>query len=276
MTISSTPAHLVQPRRLWMAFILIAVIFLGTVQPLTTAHADPGYAYFWSLTFDFEESANGRLYVAVGHNDNGSVQNPPIYTETFNVPCSRVGNAGVTGGVLKLNGGYLACDLDLQRAVEAAFARCSAIEKGCHMNIEDVELYDNLHAEATVWSPIPGEAPLFYHPDASYSINPQSSTTQITAAISPHGTIPSAALPAFPILGTWQNYAASYACGGGCDIEYTTAGGMQIVNTANAKVSFYTPSTKIYIGHNPAIGTTAPAGTMIDFLLVDPANHGNH
>jgi hypothetical protein len=265
-----------QIRRLLMALILIAAVLMGTFQPLTNAHANTGYAYYWSLTFDFEESTTGRLYIAVGHNDNGTVQDPPLYTATFSVPCVRVGDAGVSGGTLKLDGGYLACDLDVKTALERAFAQCDAIKEGCHMNIEDFELYGNFHAEAIVRSTTGGEAPIFYHMNASYSINPQRGSTQFTGALSPHGTIPSSALPAFPVLNQWLTYESSYTCGGACQMAYSTVGGMEFVNTANAKVSFYTPSSIIYIGHNPMTLTTAAAGTEIDYLFIDPPNHGNH
>jgi hypothetical protein len=262
-------------RRFGMMVILMAVALLGIFQPQATAHANDGYAYYWSLTFDFENGGNGRLYVAVGYNDNGAVQEPPIYAQTYNVPCTRVGNATVSGGTLKLNGGYLACDLDVQRAVNATFAACDAIVKGCHVNVEDVELFSAFQAQAIVLSTAPGNAPIFHHGDASYTINPQSSSTQITASLSPHGTIPSAALPAFPVLNTWLNYGALFVCGALCQMEYDTVGGAQVVNTAPAKVQFYTPSSTIYIGHNPTIPLTAPTGTEIDYLFVDPPNHGN-
>jgi hypothetical protein len=49
-------------------------------------------------------------------------------------------------------------------------------------------------------------------------------------------------------------------------MEYTTAGGAQAVNTANAAVQFYTRASTIYIGHNPILALTAPAGTEIDML----------
>jgi hypothetical protein len=276
MNTLSIPAPKQPWQQLWMAFILVAALFFGAFQPAMTVHADEGYAYYWSLTFDFENGGNGRLYVAVGYNDNGNVQEPPIYAQNFNVPCSRVGNVGVSGGTLKLNGGYLACDLDIQQALATAFALCSERVKGCHMNIQEYEPYANFQAEAIVRSVTPGAAPIFYHQDASYSINPQSSMTQITASVSPHGSIPSMALPAFPVLNTWQNYSAVYECGGVCQMQYTTAGGVQAVNTANAKISFFTPATTLYIGHNPATVTTAPAGTEVDFLFIDPPNHGNH
>ncbi|MBX3000138.1 MAG: hypothetical protein KF893_16570 [Caldilineaceae bacterium] len=263
-----------QVRRLWMALMLITVIMLA-VFPSTATAQEEGYAYYWSLTFDFANGANGQLYVAVGYDEDGDVQEPPIYAQTYSVPCTRVGNATVSGGTLKLNGGYLACDLDVQRAVNATFAASAAIVKGCHVHVEDVDLYAAFQAEAIVSSTVPGNAPIFHHGDASYTINPQSSSTQITASLSPHGVIPSAALPAFPILSTWHTYTALYACGALCQMEYSTAGGVQMVNTAPAKVEFYTPASTIYIGHNPTLPLTAPAGTEIDYLFVDPPNHGN-
>lgn len=267
--------HYRQTHRLWMVVVLLGALVVGLFQPSSVAQANNSYAYYWSLTFDFEESANGNLYVAVGHNENGGVQEPPIYAQTVKVPCTRVGNASVSGGALLLNGGHLRCDLDVQRAVQAAFAACGLIVKGCHLNVPAEDVYASFRAEATVRSATPGNAPIFYHPDAAYTINPQSSSTQITAALTPHGVIPSTPLPAFPILGTWQDYTAIHSCGAACNMYYETAGGLQVVNTANAKVEFYTSASTIYIGYDPIINQAAPAGTEIGYLFVDPPNHGN-
>jgi hypothetical protein len=58
-------------------------------------------------------------------------------------------------------------------------------------------------------------------------------------------------------------------------MQYSAASGLEIVPTLDAKLPFYTAASTIFIGHNPNTGVTAPAGTEIDFLFVDPPNHGN-
>lgn len=260
-------------RRLLMMFMLLGALLLSAPPSVVTAQEE-SYAYYWSLTFDFDNSATGRLYVAVGYEEDGDVQEPPIYTQNYAVPCTRKGNAGVTGGMLKLEGGYLSCDLDVLSALEAAVAACNAIAPGCSMDIQDVEHYDHFRGEATVMSTNPGVAPIFYHDDASYAINPQSSTTQITGSLSPHGVIPSTSVMSVPI-GVWHDYAAFYTCGGACGMQYSAAGGFEVVPTASEEVPFFTPSSTIYIGYDPITNTSAPAGTYIDFLFIDPPNHGN-
>jgi len=265
-----------QTRRIWMAVLLLGALLLGAFQPVTTAQAEEkSFAYYWSLTFDFDGSADGKLYVAVGYNEDGAPQEPLIHSQTFAVSCQRVGNAGVSGGMLKLNGGYLRCNLDLQDALQTTFAACDAIVPGCMLEIEKVESYANLRATAQVLSSSPGEAPIFYHPDASYGINPQSSTTQITASLSPHGLIPSSPVVSTPALGVWHNYEAFYSCGGGCNMAYMVGATQETVATANAEIPIYTPFSTIYIGFNPATGLVAPAGTNINNIFVDPPNHGN-
>lgn len=274
MTNRSTSAQKQNAQRLWIAFIILLAVILSGGLPSTANAQEESYAYYWSLTFDFENGINGQLYVAVGYEEDGDVQEPPIYSQTYTVPCTRTGNAGISGGVLKLNGGYLSCDLDVQRALNDAILACGEIVSGCYIGVDNTEEYAHFQAMATVMSANPGDAPIFHHPDASYRINPQSSTTQITGSLSPHGVIPSTPAMAVPV-GVWNDFSAFYTCGGVCGMEYSAAGGFEVVATANALVPFSTPATTIYIGYDPVANVTAPVGTFIDYLFVDPPNHGN-
>jgi hypothetical protein len=265
-------------RRLWMAIILCGAIVLSAGHSTTPAHADPGYAYYWSITFDFEQGFNGVLSIATGYNENGAPQDPPIYVQNTTIPCQRVGNASVSGGVLTLNGGYVTCDFDLRRALESAFEMCNQKVAGCGMRIQDEEYYAHFRAAAQVMSTLPGEAPIFYHEDASYRIYPSASGstgTQITADLTPHGVTPSTQVMV-GALGVWTSYQSFYSCGAACNMGYSVGGHTEIVATTQAKVPFSTQSTRIYIGHDPEQGLTAPAGTQINTLFVDPPNHGNH
>jgi hypothetical protein len=266
--------HNNQFRRLMIAFILLAVVLVAALQPMPGAAQDEdGYAYYWSLDFDFNSSANGILYVEVGYNDNGAPLQPPIHAERTRVFCNRTGNASVSGGFLHLNGGYLSCEIDIEQALNNAFAACEAKVSGCSMQIEEEEYYAHFRADATVLSNNTGVAPIFYHEDASFTINPQTSMTQITAALAPHGLIPST--PQIGLLGVSHMYSAFYSCGGACTMAYGVDGALEVVPTAHAMVPFSTPATTIYIGYDPVSGITAPVGTHIDSLFVDPPNHGN-
>lgn len=260
-------------RRLCMALILVGVVLTGMVQSAAPARAND-YAYYWSLTFDFDNEATGILYVAVGYDDNGSPMQPYLHESKTEVTCQRKGNASVSGGMLNLNGGYLYCDIDIQAALEQTFQECDALSPGCHMQIEDVEYYHNFRADATVLLSNGSEAPIFYHPDASYSITPGISTMQITANLRPHGVIPSSPVGA-PPLNVWHQYRAFYACDPLCDMRYDVDAAVEIVPTPQERVPVFTPRTTIYIGHNPVLGLTAPAGTRIAHLFIDPPNHGN-
>lgn len=264
-----------QSHRLWMTAILLGVLLFSAFQPAGVAQADTGYAYYWSLTFDFNSSLNGTLRVMVGHNENGAPQEPAIYAENSTVACQRVGNATISGGLLKLNGGYLRCDLDVHSALERAFEVCNSKVPGCRMEIGEEEMYAHFRATADVLSTNPGVAPIFYHPDASYAIDVQSSTAKITGSVSPHGVIPATPAVVFPALGVMHSYEAFYSCEGGCDMDYAVGALPETVVTANALVPFYTPAETIYIGYDPISGLVAPAGTQIDNIFVDPPNHGN-
>lgn len=264
------PAH-----HLWMAAILVAALLLSAFVPAGVAQADTGFAYYWSLTFDFESNANGVLQVVVGYNEDGAPQEPALVVQSTSVPCRRVGNLTVSGGELKLNGGYLRCDLDVKNAVERAVALCKTRVPECSLSISDNEPYTHFRTTAQVLATNPGAAPLFYHPDAAYAVNVQSSSAQITGALTPHGVIPSTPAVVFPALGAMHSYEAFYSCEGGCDMDYFVGAAQETVVTVNAQVSFYTPATTVYIGYNPVTGLVAPAGTHIASLVVDPPNHGN-
>jgi len=270
----STPPHRFV-HRVGMAVCLIGALVLTAFQPISAVHADTGFAYYWSLTFDFESSLNGTLHVVVGYNDEGAPQEPPIYAENSIVACQRVGNVTLSGGLLKLNGGYLRCELDVHSALERAFEVCDRKVAGCQMEIEKDELYAHFRAMTDVLSTNPGIAPIFYHPNASYAIDVQSSTAKITGSLSPHGVIPATPAIVFPALGVMQSYEAFYSCEGGCDVDYGVGAMQETVATANALIPFYTPTTTVYIGYNPITGLVAPVGTHIDSIVVDPPNHGN-
>jgi hypothetical protein len=262
-------------RHVWMAAVLLAALLLSAFVPAGVAQADTGFAYYWSLTFDFESNANGVLQVVVGHNEDGAPQEPALVVQNTSVPCRRVGNLTVSGGELKLNGGYLRCDLDVKNAVERAVALCKTRVPECSLTVSDNELYSHFRATAELLATNPGTAPLFYHPDAAYAIDVQSSTAQITGALTPHGVIPSTSVITAPGLGVMRSYEAFYSCEGGCDMDYFVGAAQETVVTANAQVSLYTPATTVYVGYNPASGLVAPAGTHIASLVVDPPNHGN-
>lgn len=258
--------------------LLLLLGLLAILAPVSTevAHADPGYAYYWSLTFDFENKFDGTLHIEVGVNENGGVQQPALYSENFNVPCKRVGSVALTGGRAKFTGGYLQCDLDVKSALTAAFAKCQQDHPGCTMPINEVEPYRNFRMLAGVISPVVGSAPLFYHEDAVFTIMPDISTAQVASTLTPIGPLTSAAAAA--PLNTPQFYAAEYECNGGpgCANYVTVTGALQSTSLPAQTVQFSTPATKVYIGYNRATGATMPTGTELLSLFVDPPNFGNH
>lgn len=263
-----------QTQQLTVGRLLLAVVlalFIGFSPTSTpTAQANAGYAYYWSVTFDFENNLNGALYVAVGHAANGTVQNPPVYSESFAVPCQRVGKVNLSGGTALFQGGYLACTLDVKSALQAAFVKCNDAVPGCTIPIDDVEKYRSFRLLAEVPATAGGSIPLFYHADAAYTVAP--AVAQVTAALTPLGNFQSVAMPAAP------TYQARYQCGlaGPCAMEFAVGGNTQLVPLGSDAVQFFTPSSTIYIGYNPATVTTIPAGTQIAHLFVDPPNLGNN
>lgn len=257
--------------------LLLVLSLLAILAPVSTevAHAAPGYAYYWSLTFDFENKFDGTLHIDVGVNENGGVQQPALYSENFNVPCKRVGNVTLTGGSAKFGGGYLQCDLDVKSALTAVFAKCQQVHSDCALAINEVEPYRNFRMLAGVISTVTGSAPLFYHEDAAFTVLPDTSTTQVASTLTPIGPLTSS--PTAAPLNTPQFYAAEYECGGvSCTNYFTVTGALQSTSLPAQMVQFSTPATKVYIGYNRATGATMPTGTELLSLFVDPPNFGNH
>lgn len=257
--------------------LLVAVGFAPIFAPqrATPVQAAQQYAYYWSLTFDYENNFNGLFHVAVGFAENGGVQNPPLSESTFPVACQRVGNVGLAGGSAVFNGGYLACNVDMQRMLRAAIATCNQVSPGCDFAVEDVEKYQSFRLIATVTSTTTNAAPIFYHEDANYMIAPGMSAAQITANLTPLGLVSSAALPA--ALGAANSYESRYQCGvGGCVMKFAVNGTTEYLPQGNASVEFSTPPATIYIGYNPATNSVMPAGTQLAYLFIDPPNLGNN
>jgi hypothetical protein len=258
--------------------LLITLSLLPFFVPMATAPAQaaPGYAYYWSLTFDYTNNFNGLLYVEVGYNQDGGVQNPPLHSASYPVSCQRVGNVGLAGGVAKFGGGYLACDLDLKRALEKTFSQCNDLFPGCTLAIEEVEKYGSFRMMANVLSPSTEVAPLFYHEDAAFTVMPELSTARIAAALTPVGMAESSSQPA--ALGAPQSYEARYLCDAAvtCKMAFAISGAVESMAHGNALVEFSTPATRVYIGYNPDTGLTIPAGTQLAHLFVDPPNFGNN
>ncbi len=271
-----------QPTMLMRLLVPVVLIAVSILSPMTTnnAVAASGYAYYWSLTFDYANNFDGILHVKVGYDENGGVQNPPLHEQDFNVSCQRVGNVSVAGGSATFAGGYLTCTLDVKSALRATFSQCNELVKGCTMNIADVEKYRSFRMMTSITSPAVGSMPVFAHEDAKYEItssyvSPSTTNAQIAATITPLGWVQSSPLPMS--LAVVQAYESRYLCAplGGCAMAFEIAGSLEGVPQGNEYVEFSTPSSTIYIGYNPATNATIPAGTQMSHLFIDPPNFGN-
>ncbi|MEZ4729613.1 MAG: hypothetical protein R3E79_20990 [Caldilineaceae bacterium] len=252
--------------------VFAVVALLMPTLPLPV-QASPGYAYHWRVQFDFENNFNGLLIVEVGYNENGAVQQPSLHSRTFIVGCQRVGSVGLSGGVAKFSGGYLACDLDVKSAVEQTFAACDELHPGCKLAIGDVEQYRSLALAADLSAAATGVAPILGHPSVAYAVNVATSTHTVQTALAPIGTINSSGWGVAPALNTSYHSSVRYVCSlaGDCGAHFNIAGNPEYVNTADAPVNFVmTPST-LTIGHDLS-GATVVAGSTIDNILIDPGN----
>lgn len=260
-----------QTIQLCLISLIVAGLLLVPATP--TVQATPGYAYKWLLRFDFASSFDGQLEIEVGVNDNGLVVQPPLYSQTVPVRCQRVGAVGLSGGVAKFNGGYLQCDMQLQRVLEETFAACAQIDPSCALPINAIEQYRSFKIAANFLAPTQGLAPIFSHESASYALDIATVTHAVQTDLDPIGIVASAAWPVAPTHNTMYQHSARFGCSmaGDCGIHFNVAGNAQYVNSADAPVDFLTTPTTFYIGRDQA-GTTLIPGSVLDSFIVDPGN----
>lgn len=269
---------LVKPNQLTRYLLVVAVLLIGTLLPAQPALAqdDTGFASYWSLTFDFDSNFNGNLYIEIGYDDgSGQIDQPALVTQTFEVGCHRIGAVGLAGGAAVFQGGYVECNLDIQRAMAATVALCREVDGDCDIALDDKHVYPYMHMEADVYSTVTGFTPLFYHRDARYHVEPQTHASKISATLSNAGTIESSSVLVGSAVGSWLHYEANYECNP-CAMHFTVDGTNEIKNVGpDQQTIFYTPESTIYIGYDAKSGTAAPNNTGIGYLKIDPPNMGS-
>jgi len=256
--------------------LLLALVSAGLLLPSAPAFAQPpAFASYWKLSFDFADSFNGNLLVEMGYDDgNGAVEQPALVTRTTKVVCQRVGAVLLSSGAAVFNGGYLQCTLDVQAAIEDAAAACQQVDGNCEIHLDEQQIYQNFQMAAKVYTATAGVAPLFDHPDAYYAIHAAGAAIQLEATLTNMGT--KIATPVVATLPSWQSYRAHYQCNG-CTLQVDISGVSENIAVGpDRQISFYTPRTTIYLGYNGDTGAVIPAGTVLDYLAIDPPNYGNN
>lgn len=275
---SGLSAILVKPNQLARYFLVVAVMLVGTLLPAQPALAqdETGFASYWSLTFDFDSNFNGNLYIEIGYDDGtGQVEQPALVTQTYTVGCRQMGAVGLAGGAAVFQGGYLECNLDIQRAMATTVALCQDVDGDCDIALDDEHVYPYMHMEADVYSTVTGFTPLFYHRDARYHVEPATHTSKVSATLTNAGTVESSAILVPSGVSSWIHYEANYECNP-CDMYFNVNGTNEIKNVgADQQVSFYTPESTIYVGYDAKSGTAAPNATGIGYLKIDPPNMGS-
>ncbi|HRW08268.1 MAG TPA: hypothetical protein P5121_24360 [Caldilineaceae bacterium] len=259
-----------------LTLILIIGIVFSFLPNVTTpsAQATSGYAYKWTLHFDFESSFDGELRMEAGRNNgSGGVVQPPIYRERFVVPCGANGAVNLAGGVAQLNGGYLKCSLDLQAAIEAVEAGCNALDPHCTIPVDNVEKYMSVKLGADLNTPAMTTIPILAHDNLAFSVDVASATHAVLATVDPVGEIVSNPWPAIPPTNTFHSHTAAYACTAlmDCGIHYTVAGTADYVDTADTLAEIAIAETSFFIGRD-LTGAVIAAGSQLDNIFIDPGN----
>lgn len=255
--------------------LLIFSVVFALVQSVdvSTALAND-FAYHWTLNWNYDSTFDGTITIVVGKDDgSGGVVQPAILTQSFAVPCQRVGAVQLSGGHVQFNGGYLQCNFELERMLNVAFHACDQIEPGCQMPIGTTEPYTMVEVGTAILSPVTGVVPIFAHNSTAWSVEIGTSTHTLHTTFAPIGTTSSADWTTAPPINAAYQHKARYSCSVAmdCGIEYSVAGNLQYVDTADAPVAFQTAPTTIYLGRDLA-GTVVAAGTMLDDTYVDPGN----
>ena len=261
------------PRIALFVFAVLAILGV-TLAPAQPAEAALGFGYRFSMEWNFDSGIDGVLEVEAGKGEVGNLTEV-LARNRYPIKCRRIGPVALAGGNVELNGGYLSCDLHVARAINHTMAACRAIEPDCEYNLSPVERYRGLTMYAKVPATVPGKAPIFHHPDASFTLNAGTGTATMENEINPvPGTISSDVFGlGNPLIG------AQYFCVAGlaCDMQYYAAGGpLSVAGPFANAFQMSTGKTTFYIGHNPSTGAAAPAGTQYDHIFIDPSASGDH
>ena len=252
---------------------LVVISFLLSPVTAEDAHATPGvHGYYWQLIFDFDSGIDAILKVDVGHGETGSLTEI-LATRNFQVPCDAAGVVTVAGGAATFDGAsYLKCELHLQRAINQVIDTCREIDPDCLLTVHEEEIYGSIKMGAAMSQVAPGIAPIFYHPDAAFTmiantfsgVQLQSTLTTTGGQIQPTSTPLS-----ISHINDMQMYTARFVCVDpampSCNMTFGATGQTEVVNTPNHPSQFTTTPSTIFVGYNPVTGQTIPL-SRIDHL----------
>jgi hypothetical protein len=253
--------------RMFLRFLLAPALILGMVFPMARpapVHAEVQYGYLWKLFFDFEHNFHGVLTIEVGPWENGNLVSVSE-TSTTRIACNPVGDVILDGGDAVFKGtGYVRCAMDLGEIVW----------KNHGLQIDEIDTYGSMVMRAKVNGAVAGSAPLFTHPDATYSLDfSQTQAATLTQDLW-NGIGPMSAAFAGVTINAWHTHTYQYSCvpnGGPCDATFRVGPQIQNQPTAGTPVQFSTGPTAFEIGRD---GATYFSG-RIAALLVDPGNFGH-
>lgn len=240
---------------------LLAIALLAPLaQPAPALADEPELGYLWSLYFSFDHNFNGLLTIEVGPWGGGNLL-AVDETSTAVVPCRPVGNVYLSGGDAVFEGGHLSCELDLAGVVLANHG----------LLVQPIDTYGSIHMRARLKTDPGAVAPLFSHPDASYSLDlTQPGITTLRQKLNIGSDLLQASFTNV-LPGNVNTYTYQYSCAfntGLCEGNFRVPQQSQSVPSAGSPISFTTAPTAFQIGEDQGVTFKG----RISSLLVDPGN----
>lgn len=257
------------------AMVIVVATLLSPIQTSPAAAATT-YGYTWKLEFTYNADLNGLLTVEAGPGAVNALD-AVLVTKQYTVPCQARGAAGVAGGHAVFNGGAIACQLHLARAINNAFAACAGVDPACRYELSELEGYSGLSIDARLYSTQPGLAPFVDMPNATFSADVTAADVTLASDLGPAGTMASIFAFVLSPLGTWTEYESDYGCiAGACDMVYTADGIAQSGGAGSGRVLLATAPVNLIIGYSVDGNQHIPPGSMLDWLVIDPSAQGDH
>lgn len=241
---------------------LIALFSLmATWLPAQTSsvHAATEYGYLWKIVFDFDSSFDGKMTIEVGPWGNGDLL-VVEETSTAVVRCAPVGDVKLIDGAATFQGGYLECSFDIG----------TLVRQNHGLKPKNPDTYGSIVMRTRALLPTDAPAPLFYHPDATYRLDPIGPGVIDMATDLSNGNGVMGASFSGVNWSDWTVYTSNYVCVSlvACNLTYSAGGTDIAMNNQGNAVTFATGPTNFLIGKDD----TGILNGRIDMLLVDPGN----
>lgn len=221
----------------------------------------------WLFRQDFNDNLAGTLTIEVGTflwDGFKLVPQGPLHQYVSPVTCwSENGLVRIRNGVAAFDGNaYMACTFDLAAAFKQA--GIAVLSDSLWHDIFTIDVGVQQMADTLT----PGEAPLFFHPDARFAVQPKNGQNTLSTTLNQYGAVTTGNAPASAMLSSRLDCLLDKQCKITHFVNGSTIGNTPFFNMADGGIKISTAPVTIYIGYNPTTNTHFQGS--LDFLEVDP------